>query len=469
MLKRDDSMRTLYQCHQGERRFIRALAATMIGLVVACSPQDLVGSAPLPSDLSDPAATHTPAGALSAYRGTLAQFRDAFGGPNGSFIETAGLLSDELQNGNVGSEFNGSGLGAEEDQRLLPESTNPQTEIAWYVTTYARLNTVRGQAREALGLLRDFPPTAAPALRGHLYALQGYSEMQLADLFCSGIPLSTLDYNGDYSLESGSTTAAVYQHAIALFDTALTLSSDSARILNLARIGRARALLALGQYSDAAAAVAEVPEGYRYEVSYTTTSGANATNFAWIQPGVTWEVTVGDHEGGNGLDFRSSGDPRTAVSDVGQTLSGVTLFHPNRYSTDGSSSIVLADWVEAQLIEAEAALQAGQTGTWLTTLNHLRETAISPALPDTIDPGTPDSRVDLLFRERAFWLFLSGHRQGDLRRMIRQYGRFSTQTYPTGSFDSAIGLLYGSDVTAPIPATERTLNSKFTGCINRGA
>jgi hypothetical protein len=53
--------------------------------------------------------------------------------------------------------------------------------------------------------------------------------------------------------------------------------------------------------------------------------------------------------------------------------------------------------------------------------------------------------------------------------MIRQYGRFSAQIYPTGSFDSAIGLLFGSDVTAPIPATERTLNSKFTGCINRGA
>jgi len=41
------------------------------------------------------------------------------------------------------------------------------------------------------------------------------------------------------------------------------------------------------------------------------------------------------------------------------------------------------------------------------------------------DPGTAEARVDLLFRERAFWFFLTGHRQGDLRRLIRQYGRFA--------------------------------------------
>ena len=39
------------------------------------------------------------------------------------------------------------------------------------------------------------------------------------------------------------------------------------------------------------------------------------------------------------------------------------------------------------------------------------------------DPGTPAAREDLMFRERAFWLFGTGHRLGDMRRMIRQYGR----------------------------------------------
>jgi hypothetical protein len=287
-------------------------------------------------------------------------------------------------------------------------------------------------------------------------------------LFCSGIPLSTLDYKGDYTLAEGSSTEDVYRHAVALFDTALTLSADSARILNLARVGKARALLELGEYSNAAAAVADVPDGYRYDVSYTAVDGAKANNFAWIQPGILWNLTVANREGGNGLDYRSSGDPRTATSDVGQNQNGATLFYPDKYSPDGSSSIVLADWVEAQLIEAEASLQGGDVEGWLAKLNRLRETAVSPALSDTTDPGTLDSRVDLIFRERAFWLFLTGHRQGDMRRLIRQYGRAAGQVYPVGAYPSG-GKIYGSDVTTPIPAVERSLNSRFTGCAGRGA
>jgi hypothetical protein len=71
-----------------------------------------------------------------------------------------------------------------------------------------------------------------------------------------------------------------------------------------------------------------------------------------------------------------------------------------------------------------------------------------------------------MFRERAFWLFLTGHRQGDLRRLIRQYGRNAVQVYPTGAYPG--GATYGNDVTAPIPAAERLSNTLFTGCASRG-
>ena len=45
--------------------------------------------------------------------------------------------------------------------------------------------------------------------------------------------------------------------------------------------------------------------------------------------------------------------------------------------------------------------------------------AIHQFLP-TLDPGDAVGRENLLFRERAFWLFLTGHRMGDLRRLISQ-------------------------------------------------
>ncbi|MBX6331626.1 MAG: hypothetical protein IRY91_07250 [Gemmatimonadaceae bacterium] len=470
------------------------LTALLIGAAAACSPDRVVGGVPLPSNLSDPAAMGSRSGALAVYNGTLAQFRDAFGGFNGtSFIEAAGELSDELQNGTA--------LGATSvtpnivDVRVLPEAEEPNAQSdAVPAAVYSELQRVRGQARQGVGLLRDYAPDVSHALLGHLYALMGYSEVMLAELYCSGIPLSTLDYNGDYTLAPGSSTAEVLTHARALFDTALALSADSARILHLARVGKGRALLGLGDFAGAAAAVADVPDGYRYEVTYsgTTETGlADPRNFATVLFG-RWAFSVSDVEGGTGLDYISSGDPRTAVVPAGKSTGGISLFSPVKYAPDGGTPIVLADGVEARLIEAEAALH-GAGGNWLAILNALRTDGTFDTQPDPVDatkvdtlwhagsggvaglaplsdPGTDSARVDLVFRERAFWLFLTGHRQGDLRRLIRQYGRQPDDVYPVGPYPAAGGTVYyGTDVTMPIPATERIANSKFTGCINRDA
>ena len=438
--------------------------------IAACSPDQIVGNGALPPGVVDPGITRTPAGALAAYRGTLGLFAQAFGGSANlsSHIVVAGVLSDELQANSVGDLNTADAL----DSRVLPELSNPALEqFRAYLRDYGGLQQVRGQAEEARGLLEAYGGDSGKVLVGHLYAIEAYSELFLADLFCSGIPLSTVDYNGDYTYAPGSTTSEVYQHAATFFDSTISLSTDSARILNLARIGKARALLALGRYGEAGQAVAAVPDGFQYMESYAAaTVTSQATNFALVTPGngPPWIASVSDREGTNGLDYRSSGDPRTSATPLGPNVFGTTLYHPDKYATDGSSSIVLADWVEARLIEAEAALQAGDVPTWLAKLNHLRETAITPALPDTTDPGTPDGRVNLLFRERAFWLFLTGHRQGDLRRLIRQYGRDQSQVYPSGLYPGGTAE-YGSDITAPIPALERQYNPRFAGCVSRGA
>jgi hypothetical protein len=302
--------------------------------------------------------------------------------------------------------------------------------------------------------------------------LEGYAELMLADLYCSGIPLSTLDYNGDFTLQPGSSTADVYTHAVAQFDTALHLAPDSARILNLARVGKGRALLALGQFAEAASAVSAVPDGYQYLEEYNgnTTGPAIDYNFGAFLPGVVVGTfyTVSDREGSTGLDYISSNDPRTAVTLVGTNQNGQPLYFAGKYATDGSSPVVLADWIEARLIQAEAALHGGEVASWLQTINQLRETAITPAMADTTDPGSASARIDLMFRERAFWLFLTGHRQGDMRRLVRQYGRGQSAVYPVGPYAGGSGA-YGSFVNAPIPAAEFIGNPKFTGCLSRGA
>ncbi|HXE57161.1 MAG TPA: hypothetical protein VNK43_04110 [Gemmatimonadales bacterium] len=471
---------------------VRSVAgvAAVAALVTGCG--SLLESDELPPNVSDPAIIETPEGALAAYQGLLGRFREALGGASDatgdavfSFVAITGLLSDELQATDATSE----GESAAVDRRTTIEGQSNSV----VGSAYARLQKVRGQASQAVGLLTRYAPPEQRALVGHVYALQAYAEVFLAELFCSGIPLSTLDYDGDYTLAPGSTTEQVYHHALGLFGQALAVAADSVRFVHLARMGQARALLGLGRLAEAAAAAAQVPDGYRYAVAFHAAAELNARSFArqLMFSERPWELTVADREGLNGLDYRASDDPRTRATLLG-TVGAVAIYHPDKYDLEGATPIVLASDVEARLIEAEAALRGAAGGDWLGILNRLRTDGTfttqpnptDPGATDTVwnagtggvpglrpldDPGDADARVDLLFRERAFWLFLTGHRQGDLRRLVRQYGRDPQALYPTGAYPASAGASYGTDVTLPIPPAERMANPRFTGCISRGA
>jgi hypothetical protein len=172
---------------------------------------------------------------------------------------------------------------------------------------------------------------------------------------------------------------------------------------------------------------------------------------------------VDDREGGVGLNYVSAADVRV-TGDSGTGTDGSTpTWIPNKYATL-DAPIPTADYLEAQLIIAESDLKAGNFPGTLGILNALRAGA---GIADTTDPGTAAGQVDLLFRERAFWLFATGHRLGDLRRLIRQYGRPADTVFPSGLYFKG-GLTYGPGVNLPLPATE-TNNPKVTGCLDRNA
>jgi hypothetical protein len=136
--------------------------------------------------------------------------------------------------------------------------------------------------------------------------------------------------------------------------------------------------------------------------------------------------------------------------------------------------VAIATGVEARLIEAEAQLRAGNATGSLATLNALRVAtgtgsggvAGLAALPDA---GTEAARVTQLFRERAFWMFGTGHRVGDLRRLIRQYNRVANTVFPTGSWRA--NAAYGGDVNFPIPQAEDNNPNVPAGgaCLDRNA
>jgi hypothetical protein len=58
-------------------------------------------------------------------------------------------------------------------------------------------------------------------------------------------------------------------------------------------------------------------------------------------------------------------------------------------------------------------------------------------------------------------------RLGDLRRLIRQYGRTQDKVFPTGTFFKT-NTAYGDDVNFPV-MREELANPEFTGCTNRSA
>ena len=175
----------------------------------------------------------------------------------------------------------------------------------------------------------------------------------------------------------------------------------------------------------------------------------------------------------NALPFASSRDPRVPTTiptagaingQDGQTYARTTTVYGQLTGIDVANSI------DARLIEAEVALKAGNAALWLSTLNALRAAPlklgeVQPAvLPPLIDPGSADARLSLLFREKAFWTFSRGQRLGDLRRLLRQYGRTEANTFPQGVHYK--GGNYGTDVNLPVVTDERN-NPNFKGCLDR--
>jgi hypothetical protein len=130
--------------------------------------------------------------------------------------------------------------------------------------------------------------------------------------------------------------------------------------------------------------------------------------------------------------------------------------------------VIVADGIQARMIEAEAQLQLPNApqGAWLETLNIARHTR---GLTSLTDPGTAAQRVDLVFRERAFWFYLNGQRLGDMRRLVRNYGRLPIQVYATGTYPLPRLMFpsYGNEYVFTLPKTEQQYNPLYKGCIHK--
>jgi hypothetical protein len=449
-------------------RYLRALS--LVGLA-ALAPLYGCGSGIL--DVKNPdiiPTVNSASGAISLKNGVvlrLAQVTAGLGGngPDNLFIY-GGLLGDEYRSGDTFVQRN------DMDQRRW-DPTN--TFLAGPVRS---LNRVRVGGTSAISALRTYAPTPTSNI-GLMFGFMAFADNLAGEYYCNGIPLSTvvgttIVYGDPVPYDS------LFGLAIANADSALANlpGVDSARVRQLASIVKGRALLNRGQFAAAAAVVAQVSTTFRYETDYSSSAGQNEI---WNLNTSIKRYTVADTEANIGLPFVSANDPRVPRASGGSVFDSGFPITSNRQGIWGQySPVAIATGIEARLIEAEAALQAGATTTWLNDLNVLRtNTALyppiqsgftrGPTLGNLADPGTFDGQVNVMFYERGFWLFSTGHRLGDMRRLIRPttqggYGRGVSTVYPTGVFIK--GGLYGDATMLPIPFDEEN-NPKFVQCTDR--
>lgn len=449
-----------------------ALTATVLD---GCDLKETLLSPQQPGVIG-PTSVTSPTGAEALRVGALGAFKGWVAGGGANFANLpmmSDLITDVWASGDTQSQHN------ETDGRTIQSSNGV------LASAYSSAQQARGFALTAIQALRQYVTPAPAAEIGELYFAMGFAELQMSEDFCNGVPFGAM-VNGVPTYTAPITNADGFKLASARFDTALATvtgtDAASTAIQRVNRIAKARAQIALGNYAAAAALVNGIPTNYQYLLTFSLTTSSSELYILNGNP--SSRFVVGDSfalvNGApsvirNALPYASSNDPRIPVT-------GATG-NTTRKGFDGSTPWVgqllygqtdpfpVLTGIDARLIEAEAMINANDLAGMFAVLNTLRTTpqtignktiAAMPALTNA--PTTKDAALTLFFREKAFWQFGRGFRLGDLRRLMRQYGRTQDNVFPVGAWFK--GGTYGNDVNLPMVDTELT-NPNFKGCIDR--
>ncbi len=419
-------------------RYLRHTAtAAVLVAAVGCST-DTILTVERP-DIIDPNNLDNALGATALYVGAIGDMAYAQGTFSGLML-AQGLFSDEFRFGGTPPEVRQFDLG---DIRV----ENSFSQGIW-------LNLHRGRqaAEKAAVILAKI--SSSDIRIAEMKALAALATIWIGETYCSGTPFS--DYGPPEVYGDPLTTQQTFDRALGLLNG---LTTTDAKILNLIAVLKGRALLDNGQFAQAATAVAAVPTNFVYQTLFSSVDARTQNTMKGFEYDFDY-LSVSEVEGGNGLNFVSANDPRLPTTqDFGPVsrFDGKTPMYQFPKYNSFDSPIVNASGIEARMIEAEAALQAQNTVGWLSKLNEAR--AIVTALAPLTDPGSQTAQVDLMFRERAFWLYATAHRLGDMRRLVRQYSRAVTSVFPTGPYHKD-NLTRGNQGSIIVPQTENN-NPKY--------
>jgi hypothetical protein len=348
-----------------------------------------------------------------------------------SYVAASALMSGEFQETTLTAS-----RWSYDRRDIDPGETAYSTNDCTALGTYTPISTARFTSDHALSLLEGWTDDQVPNrqdLIAKAAVFAGYSRILLGEGFCA----AAIDVGPQLSSNQ------IFALAVTKFDTAVAAAqvAEDQPILNLALVGRARAELDGGNNAAAATDAALVPSGFVYAATYDASTDYRSNRVFAENNGHS--VTVAPQ-------YRNLNDPRVQVTDADRLAADeqTPLFIQDKY-VDGSASITIGSYIEAQLILAEAT---GGSGA-ITILNNLRASVSGLApLASSSDPAVVTADIA---QERARWLWLQGTHLYDVRRLalplVPAAGLGYSITYSKGG-------KYGTETCMPIPDVETNNN-----------
>ncbi len=353
--------------------------------------------------------------------------------------------SDEYEssNGNVpGVNWGSRAISAGEDDYALGACENTS-----YFGMPGTLGTARYQAEDIFAKLSawtDAEVSGRTNLMAQVRAYGAYSYLLMGETFCQ------VAFDG----KAPEAPAAALAKAEAQFAEAITLATTAGNtdMVNMARVGLARAKMDLKKWSEAATAAALVPVGYEKMADRGAETSRRYNKFYFFMTDGGY-FTVATELRATANPQSPSYDPRYDIADAGKGAftPQIRLWYTKKYPSLGTP-IRLASGREAQLILAEAKTYPGSqldVAGALAILNGRRGQLGLSLIPASTDPVVVRNAV--IRERRAELSFEGGHRTNDLLRYALPWKGANGSTKITNEFD---GRAYGATTCWPLPTKE---------------